>query len=249
MSNELKVAIEAAKAGAKEALTYFNKNITVKYKEDLTPTTIADTKTEEVIKSFISKRFPNTKFLAEESGGVVTEDNLWIIVPIDGTRSFTRGIPTWCVIVSLACQGEIVLTVVHYPFGNITYFCEKGKNAYVNNKRMHVSKVSDINRSYLGYGSLTHFDDKRGLINLVNEVGSARSWEATYSSCLVAEGKMDINVDAYGKVWDVAPFKLMIEEAGGKITRLNGDEWTLGGSGAVITNGLLHDQVIKILNK
>lgn len=83
---------------------------------------------------------------------------------------------------------------------------------------------------------------------LIGKTASSRSWEPTYTACLVAAGKVDLHYDEFGKIWDLAPFKVMIEEAGGKITRIDGSEWTFSGYGAVMTNGILHDQVVKILN-
>jgi len=248
MSKELETAISAAKTGAARALTYFNKNLKVKYKKDQTPVTIADKSTEEAMVNYIKSRFPKAKFLCEESGGSITNDDLWIIDPIDGTRSFIRGVPAWCVIVSLSRKKEITQCAIYYPFTKNVYYAEKGEGAYVNGKLIRVSEVADISRAYLGYGSIKHFINKRRLINITSAVGSARSWEVTYSSCLVAEGKMDISVDEYGRAWDIAPFKLLIEEAGGKITRFNGGKWTLEGRGAVITNGILHEKVLRILN-
>lgn len=248
-SLELRTAIDAAKIGAEKVLEYFDKKIEIEYKEDETPVTVADRETEKTIKKFILSKYKGVKFVAEESGGSIDESEFWIIDPIDGTRSFSRGIPTWCVIVSLCRNKEIIATVVYYPNSKDMYYAEKGKGAYINNKKMNVSNVSSIENSYLGYGSPKHFENKQTIIDLIEVSGSARSWEATYSSCLVAEGKMDISVDAYGRIWDVAPFKLLVEEAGGKITRLDGSPWDIEGYGAIMTNGILHDEVVRIVNR
>lgn len=187
--------------------------------------------------------------MGEETGGDIHEKEFWIIDPVDGTRSFARGIPTWCVIVSFAKDKEIVATAIYYPYNDIVYYAEKGKGAFKNDKRISVSHVADIKNAYMGYGSPKHFENKQVVIDLINAAASSRSWEATFSGCMVAEGKMDGTVDSYGRVWDLAPFKLLIEEAGGEITRMNGDEWTFEGYGAVLSNGKIHDQVIEILNK
>lgn len=248
MSNELKVAIAAAKVGAKVTLKYFDKDLKIEVKDDNSVVTIADRESEKAIKKYILSKFPSAKFVGEELGGKIDEAEFWIIDPIDGTRSFVRGIPTWCVMISLSRNKEIVLSVIYFPFGEMLYYSEKNKGAFLNQRRIYVSTVNDIGKSYMGFGSIKYFKDKNKLMKVIEQSGGARSFETTYQSCLVAEGKMDINLDAYGKLWDLAPFKLLIEEAGGKITRFNGGEWTLKGSGAIITNGILHDKVISILN-
>lgn len=249
MSDELKVAIEAAKLGAKKALSFYNSTLSVKYKSDKTPVTIADKETEKVIINYVKSHFPEAKFLGEETGGDIIEKDLWIVDPIDGTRSFIRGLPAWCTLIALSRNKRVILSVAYFPVINSMYYAQKNKGAFVNGKRIYVSKVKDLEKSYLGYGSIKYFKNKQALIGLMSDVGCARSWESTYFNCLVAEGKMEINLDAYAKVWDLAPFKLLIEEAGGKITRLNGQEWTLQGCGGAMTNGILHEEVIKILNK
>ncbi len=247
-SKELQTAIDAAKTGANEAMKYFDKNIAVEFKEDETPVTKADFEAENAIKNYILSKLPNSNFVGEETGGDISASEFWIADPIDGTRSFARGIPMWCVIVAFCKNNEVMLAAVYYPFSDTCYYAQKGAGAFMNGKRMHVSNMKDLKKSYLGFGSIKHFEDKQTVLSLSASCASARSWEVTYSSCLVAEGKMDVSVDAYGRIWDLAPFKVMIEEAGGKITRFNGDPWTFQGHGALITNGLLHKSVLEILS-
>ncbi len=250
MSNELKVAIEAARKGARNALKYFNKDIQVEIKpDDGTVVSHADRETEEVIKSYILSKYKNAKFLGEESGGDISQKEFWVIDPIDGTRSYLRGIPLWCVIVSLCRYNEVFLGVIYYPHGDNIFYAEKGRGAFENNQKLHVSSIEHLKDAYLGFGSPRHFKDKQVLLDLIDKAAGSRSWEATYCGLLVVSGKIDAHIDAFGKIWDLAPFKVMIEEAGGKITRLDGSPWTLKGSGAIMTNGILHDEVLAIINK
>ncbi|MEK7186680.1 MAG: inositol monophosphatase [Patescibacteria group bacterium] len=249
MSKRLIIAIEAAKIGAKHALKYFDKGIKTEIKKDSTVVTIADRETEDVIKSHILGYYPTAKFVAEESGGSIHEREFWVIDPIDGTRSFSRGIPTWCVIVSFCKDNDVLLSAVYYPHDDTVFYAEKGKGAFENKKRLNVSRINNFSEAYFGFGSPRHFKNKEAIIDLLSSAGSTRSWEATYSACMVVAGKMDAHLDGFGKIWDLAPFKVMIEEAGGKITRLDGSPWTLEGSGAIISNGLLHDEVLAIVNK
>lgn len=249
-SDKLKVAINAAKTGAKTALNFFDRNLEIEVKDDNSLVTTADKESEKEIKKYILSKFPKTKFVGEELGGKINDDEFWIIDPIDGTRSFSRGVPEWCVMIAVSKNKQIVLSVIYFPFKNMLYYAEKGNGPFLNEKSIKVSKVKDIKKSYMGFGSIKYFKskDKDRLFKVIEQSGGAKSFESTYQSCLVAEGKMDINIDAYGKLWDLAPVKLLIEEAGGRITRLNGDEWSLEGSGAVITNGILHSKVLSIFN-
>lgn len=249
MSDELKVAIEAAKIGSKHALKYFDQDIKVDKKDDNTVVTKADRETEEVIKSYITSKFPNAKFIGEESGGSTEEKEFWTIDPIDGTRSYIRGIPLWCVIVTLCRDNDVELAVIYYPHGDTVYYAQRGEGAFENNKKLHVSKIDKLQDAYLGFGSPRHFKDKQVMIDLIEKTAASRSWEATYSGLLVVSGKVDLHVDAFGKIWDMAPFRVMLKEAGGKMTRLDGTPWTFEGSGALLSNGLLHNQALEIIAK
>lgn len=248
MSDELKIAIEAAKLGAKNALKYFDQQQDVEVKEDKTVVTEADKKTEEIIKSYISEKLKKAFFVGEESGGGFDHEEFWTIDPIDGTRSFVRGIPTWCTIVSLCRENEVELTCIYFPHTNETFYAQRGLGAFQDSTRLYVSKISTLSESLMGFGSPRHITNKESFWKLVKTTASSRSWDPTYSGCLLTAGRVDLHLDEFGKIWDLSPFKVMVEEAGGKITRLDGSAWTFEGSGAIMTNGILHDEVVKILN-
>lgn len=249
MSNELKIAIEAAKIGAKKALEYYNKNLETKRKEDNSVVSIADTNTEEAIKSYISSQLPDAQFLAEESGGNINKETLWIIDPIDGTRSFLRGIDTWCVLIAYYEKNETKIGVCYFPLLNILLYAEKGQGTYCNDQKVYVSRINNLRVSFLGYGGIRHFENKVTLYNLIDQFESARSPEATYCQYLVAAGKMEAFVDAYAKPWDALPFVPIIQESGGRITNWKGNPLTFNDKGSITTNGLIHDEVIRILNE
>lgn len=247
MSDELKIAIEAAKIGAQEALKFYKDELEVKIKEDNTVVTIADKASEEKIKSYITSKYHNAKFVAEESGGNRDDDSFWIIDPIDGTRSFTRGIPSWAILISFVKDNSVVVGVCYFPVLDTILYAEKGKGAYIDGKKVSVSKIKNLKNSYLGYGSPRHFKNKKLILDLIEYSGSARSFDATYSSFLLTEGKLDVHVDAYAEIWDAAPFKISVEEAGGKFTNLKGEKWRFTDRGYIATNGLLHEDVLKIV--
>lgn len=249
MSDELKIAIEAAKLGAQHALTYFDKELIIDIKEDKTVATKADEETEEIIKNYISSKISNPQFIGEEHGGTIDSKEFWCIDPIDGSRSFIRGIPTWCTIVSLCRNNDVELAVIHFPHTNETYYAQRGYGAYLDSTRLHVSSISSLDEALMGFGSPRHITYKEEFWNLVKKTASSRSWDPTYSGCLLTAGKVDVHFDEFGKIWDLAPFKVMVEEAGGKITRIDGFEWNFEGYGAIMTNGLLHDEVLEIFKK
>lgn len=249
MSDELKIAIEAAKAGAKKGMEYFNQDIPVSIKEDKTVVTKADSEAEEVIKEIILAKYPDAKFVGEEGGGDKSLEEFWIIDPIDGSRNFVRGIPNWCVLIALFRNNTIELGIVYYPHEKSLYYAQRGKGAYLNDKKISVSRIPKLSDSYFAFGSPRHFKNKQVLIDLIEQTASSRAWDATYCACLIASGKIDAYLDGYGKLWDLAPFKVLVEEAGGRITRPDGSEWSTQGSSAVMTNGLVHDEMLKVIDK
>ncbi len=249
MSDELKVAIEAAKKGAKVALRYYNKPLEVEFKKDKSVITIADRNSESAIKNCILSHYPSAKFVAEESGGNQKETDFWIIDPIDGTRNFSRNIPEWSVLISLYKNSEFTIGICYFPILNMLIYAETNKGAFCDGKRINVSSINSLRNSYTAFGSPRHFKDKQLVIDFINASGSTRCIDLSYSAYLLASGKMDALVDAYGKIWDVAPFKVIIEEAGGKLTNLQGKQWTIKDKGYIATNGFLHNQVVEIINK
>lgn len=249
MSDELAVAIEAAKRGAKVGLKYYNSSLKALLKNDKTIITKADFESEKEILSYISSKYPSANFVAEERGGSTNKKTFWTVDPIDGSRSFSRGIPSWCVLISFCSDKLPILGVCYFPILDVLIYSEKGKGAYINGKRIKVSSIDKLNLSYLGYGSPRHFKNKQIIIDLIEAAGSARSFDATYSHYLLADGKIDVYVDMYGKIWDIAPFKVITEEAGGKITQTSGAEWNINSTGCVATNGILHNEILAIVNK
>lgn len=246
--SELTIAIEAAKIGADVALSYFDNLPPVEYKEDKSVVTKADRETEKAIKNALLKAQPSARFVGEETGGNVNEDEFWIVDPIDGTRSFVRGISTWCVLLALCKNKEIVLGVAYFPLLNELFYAQKDKGAFKNKKPIHVSNISTLEDAYVSYGSLRHFKNPLSILNLVKSVATARSPEATYATCLVAGGKFEAHVDAYAQLWDAAPFRIIIPEAGGTITNLEGKPLTFSDRGFIATNRKIHKDIVRLVN-
>jgi histidinol phosphatase-like enzyme (inositol monophosphatase family) len=248
-SAELKTAIEAVKLGAEKALEYFNndKNLGTTIKADDTPVTIADPMTEEVIKKHILSQFPEANILGEESGGTTDHESFWIIDPIDGTRVYARGIKTWAILLAYYSKGEFLIGVSYFPSLGELYYAEKGKGAFLNDELIKVSDINPLNKAMINSGNPKYFKNKGVIPVLVERTAVTRGYETTYADCLVASGKMDISVDPYAQLWDFAPFATILPEAGGSITNLHGNPLQLTDRGCVMSNNVLHEELMKIL--
>lgn len=249
ISQELQIAIDAAKTGAKTALQYYRQDLEIEAKEDKSVVTIADRETESTIKSFIQSHSPNAQFIAEESGGVTNKDAYWIIDPIDGSRPFSLGYDLWDILIAYCKNGVMQVGVAYFPTLDILLYAEKGNGAFVNNKRIHVSSIDNLKQAFVAFGSIRHFPDKSVVLHFVNATKSSRSYDSIYSNYLIATGKMEAQIDSYGKLWDIAPFEVIIPEAGGKVTNLKGEKFIYGDKGYIISNGYLHDNIVDIVNK
>lgn len=249
MSPELTTAIEAAKKGASIALKYFNTDLDLglKYKSDNTPVTLADPETEEVIKKHILSKFPQANILGEETGGSTENESFWIIDPIDGTRIFSRGVNGWAVLIAYYTKGEFTIGVSYFPSLNEMYYAEKGQGAYLNGKKINVSDVPHLNRAFLNSGNPKYYEKVDLILKLVEKSGVTRGYETTYADCLVASGKMDISIDPYAQLWDFAPFATILPEAGGFISNLAGKPLGITDRGCVMSNGLLHKELMEVL--
>lgn len=248
-SLELRIAIEAVKNGAKVALKYFHRDLDVELKEDDTPVTIADRESEKAIKKHILKAFSNAKFVGEETGGDIDSDEFWTIDPIDGTKNFMRGIELWAILISLYRNGEAVIGVSYMPAIDELLYAERGKGAFINSKKVHVSGVSDIKNAFLSHGETKSSYDPYMMFLLSKHFMTSRGIGDAWSYHLVATGKIDVMLEENTHIWDIAPFTVIIPEAGGRFTNLEGREWGIHDTTALATNGLLHDEVIGILNQ
>jgi histidinol-phosphatase len=250
LSAELKTAIEAVKLGAEKALEYFNndKNLGTILKADDTPVTVADPMTEDVIIKHILSKFPDANILGEESGGNTEHESFWIIDPIDGTRVYARGIKTWAILLAFYSKGEFLIGVSYFPSLDELYYAEKGKGAYLNDKKIKVSDINPLNKALINLGNPKYFKNKGVISALVEKTAVTRGYETTHADCLVASGKMDISVDPYAQLWDFAPFATILPEAGGSITSLHGNPLQLTDRGCVMSNKVLHYELMEILS-
>ena len=244
------VAIEAAKAAGQLALGYFKNLPRVTYKADKSPVTTADIEAEKLIRKIITKNFPDHGIIGEELKNINQKAKYqWVIDPIDGTRDFIRQNPFWCTLVAVLEEKKPIIGVCYYPHRNELFSAQIGKGAYFNGKKTYVSKVENLNQAYVNISSAHHFSSikKTGqLLTLSNSVGASR-YLSSYGYAFLWTGHADAVVVARGSIWDWAAPSVITEEAGGKFSDFNGGN-SLDSGTAIFSNGLLHDQVLKILN-
>lgn len=250
----LEAATEAARAAGEVALKYYRGGFDVTIKPDLTPVTQADREAEQVIVEILQRAFPDDGFLGEEFGERGPRDRRWIIDPIDGTKNFVRHIPVWAILIALEEAGEITVGVVHNPVTGELYTARRGGGAFLNGERIRISDEGDLSQAYLLHAGLRGARTTRywdGFMRLVDATDRQRGFGDYIGYGLIAEGKAEVYAEIYPegsglKPWDLAPCKILVEEAGGRFTDLEGRP-TIYSSSALATNGRLHDAALALL--
>jgi histidinol-phosphatase len=247
----LAAAVDAARAAGDIALKYFHGGFDVTLKADRTPVTQADRESEEAIIQILRRAFPAYGVLGEESGRQGSEDVRWIIDPIDGTKNFVRGIPIWATLIALEERGEVTVGVIHAPATGELYTARRGGGAQLNGEPVRVSRVTALDEAFLVHAGLTlvkHAGYWDGFMRLVDATDRQRGFGDYLGYGLVAAGKADIYAELDLKPWDLAPCKILVEEAGGRFTDFEGRPTIYTGS-ALATNGLLHDRAVRLLSR
>ncbi len=225
-------------------------DLRVQTKPDTTPVSDADLAVEALIREKLGQARPGDTVLGEEQGEIgVSGSRRWILDPIDGTKNYVRGVPVWATLLALEVDGEITVGVISAPALGRRWWASRGAGAYANGRRIEVSKVGALGDASLAYSSLAGWEEQdrlSGFLDLTRAVWRDRAFGDFWSHCLVAEGAVDISAEPEVSLWDIAPLKVLVEEAGGTFTDLAGDGSPTGGS-IVCTNGPLHDEVLRML--
>ena len=247
----LDAATALARVTGDVALRHFKSNIRVEFKRDGSPVTVADREAEERARQWVEARFPEDGVLGEEFGeSKPGARRRWIIDPIDGTKSFVRGVPLWGALVAVAEGEHILAGAAYFPSVGETVSAAPGLGCWWNGARCHVSAVAD-----LGLATLLATDDrfpgntgrKARFDALAQKVAISRSWGDCYGYLLVATGRAEIMVDGIMSAWDAAALQPIITEAGGVFTDWRGRPTAFGGN-AIATNGLLAQAAREILS-
>jgi histidinol-phosphatase len=223
----------------------------VESKPDLTPVTEADRGAEQLLREWIGRERPDDAIVGEEYGETGSGRRRWILDPIDGTKSYARGIPIWATLIALEVDGQMQVGVASAPALGSRWWAARGEGAYANGERIRVSGVAVVEDALLCYTSGPSFEDY-GLGEQFRAF-AARCWAARgfadfWGHVLVAEGSADISVEPVMNLWDNAPLQVIVEEAGGRFSDLDGAPRADGGN-ALSTNGLLHDEALVALRR
>lgn len=244
---------KATEAGAAVLQHFFNGNFSVSHKEGINNlVTEADHASEKAIFDTIRNDFPDHFLLSEEAGEIVQDSAYkWIIDPIDGTINFANGIPICCVSIGIEHQGRMIMGAVYNPFIREFFFAEKGKGATLNDQLIHVSDKADVGTSCLVTGfPYTYLDQPNGPLEVFSRlirsgIPVRRLGSAAIDLCWVAAGRFDGFYEHKLQAWDSAAGYLIVEEAGGKVTDMEGNPYNPYQPGIVATNGKIHDELLR----
>lgn len=247
-SAELQAALEAAEAASQVIRELYRKNLAVTVKADRSPVTEADVRAEEAIRGVLAARFPGYGFYGEETGRhAMDAESLWLVDPIDGTKSFVRETPFFSTQIALLRGGRIVLGVSAAPAYGELAWAERGAGAWLDGRRIGVSRVDALDAAHLSTGNLKTLAAGAGWSRfgrLVGEVDRLRGYGDFVHYHLLARGALDIVIESDVNILDVAALSVIVEEAGGRFTDLAGGPLTLATTSVLASNGALHEAVL-----
>ncbi len=251
-SEHLHVALEAARAAGEISRDYYTGNFTVEIKADRTPVTQADVECEAAIRETILERFPDHGIYGEEMGRTHGDaEYLWLVDPIDGTKGFVRQYPFFSTQIALMHNGEIVLGVSSGTMMEELAWAEKGVGAFVNGKRVQVSRIDDPGRAAVSTGNLKSLAKSAGWEKLGEVVATAdriRGYGDFYHYHLLAAGKIEAVIESDVNILDIAALSVLVTEAGGVFTDLNGNSPGLETRSVLAANPALHAHYLGLLS-
>lgn len=250
----LELALEMADAADAFTLPRFlNQDFTLGWKDNRTEVTEADKGCESLLAEIVLNARPAHGFFGEEHGLLGNADSpwRWIVDPIDGTSGFVRGIPVWATLIALThAEHDVVVGVVSAPALGRRWWAAKGSGAFADSRRCEVSKVDRLKDAQASITFSQGWEDlglTGELVAIAQQAHRARGFGDFWQHCLVAEGALDVAVDAVGVApYDIAAVKIIVEEAGGIFTDRNG-RVTYEQPSAISTNGLLHNEIVSRL--
>jgi histidinol-phosphatase len=250
LAGELALALELADVADGITLPPFAaREVTYDWKANQTEVTALDRGAEAAIASRLAAERPHHRMLGEELGTSGDPDSAWqwIVDPIDGTSGYVRGIPVWATLIGLAHEGEVVVAVVSAPAMGRRWWASRGSGSFADGRPCRVSTVRRLADAQVSITLNAGWDDlglTAAVVGLAQEARRARGFGDFWQHCLVAEGALDVAIDAVGVApYDIAAVKLVVEEAGGTFTDRHGTA-THESDTAISTNGLLHADVI-----
>jgi myo-inositol-1(or 4)-monophosphatase len=229
---------------------YFRTYIEVESKSDYSPVTIADKLAEEKMRELIYKEFPDHGIIGEEFGKENSEaEYVWVLDPIDGTKSFISGALSFGTLIALTQNGKPIIGVISHPILD-EFLVGDNYSTFLNGKKVQVRNCSSISEATLlttDHLNIREYQSKKGFENLLEKTKLYRNWGDCYGYYLLATGFADIMIDPIMSMWDSMALIPIINGAGGMITDYQGNDPVTGNS-IVASNKLIHEEIIKILN-
>lgn len=247
-SPRLDAALEAAAAAAGLIQGSYCRHIDVRTKTDGSPVTEADVEAEQAIRRIVLERFPEDGFFGEETTALrMDAEQLWIVDPIDGTKSFVRRYPMFSTQIAVMRRGHLEIGVSSAPAYGETAWAERGKGAWMEGSRLAVSRIADIGQATLSTGNLrTLAGGSRwaALGRLVERLDRIRGFGDFLHYHLLAAGKIEAVIESDIGILDIAALTVIVEEAGGRVTDLDGAAIGLESTSILASNGALHDTIL-----
>ena len=251
-ASEFVSAIEPIAREAGELLmSYFARRVPIEYKGDADLVTAADRASETLIIDRLQARFPRHDVIGEEGARRETgSEYKWYVDPLDGTTNFAHGFPVFCISMGLEHKGELIAGVVYDPTRGEMFAAEKGSGAWLNQRRLHVSKTARLPESLLATGFPSHKRHKNPNIHFYHQItlrthGVRRAGSAALDLASVASGRFDGFWEFNLNPWDLSAGVLLVEEAGGEVSGFQGQAFRLADRDVVASNGLIHADLLR----
>ncbi len=249
----LEFVSEIAYRAGRITLGYFNAGVRPDYKADDTPVTAADRAAEIFIRAELEKKFPTHAILGEEYGetGPQGGSMRWIVDPIDGTKSFMRGIPMYAVLIGLEIDGVVKVGAAYYPGTDEMLCAAEGEGAWWNGRRAHVSDVSSLEKAWVCFTNIRNmskYGRKSAWERIHSRAYAARGWSDAYGYLAVATGRAEVMLDPIMAIWDCGPFPVILKEAGGFFGSWDGRPGHLFNE-ALACNSIILPEVLGLLQE
>lgn len=252
-SQELSAALDAARAAADVIRSLYQRNLRVETKADKSPVTEADVRAEEAIRDILSKRFPSYGFYGEETGSHrMDAESVWLVDPIDGTKSFVRECPFFSTQIALRRGSQFVLGVSSAPAYGELAWAELGQGAFLDGKPIRVSAVDSLDAAIVSTGNLKTLARSpigwAKYADLVTRISRIRGYGDFVHYHLLARGALDVVIESDVNVLDIAALTVIVTEAGGTFTDLSGRPVDLDTTTVLASNKRLHGLVAEFFS-
>lgn len=247
---ELAFALELADRADEISMGFFRGEFAVSRKADATPVTEADLAVEAMVRALLAGRFPTDAVLGEEQGLEGRGERVWVVDPIDGTKNFAGGIQVWGTLIALLVEDRPVVGVVSAPGLGERYAAAAGDGATLNGEPIRVSVVGELSEALIVSSGMKDWISgrwARGYREVATRAARTRAFGDFWGHVLVARGSAEAMLEPRLRIWDWAAVQVVVEEAGGRVTQLDGSPLADHNS-CLTTNGVLHDEVIRLLN-